>query len=188
MALPSLSSVKHCSLNYGIKYLSTVLFIKPFFENKAYIISTKLICVLHYMYTLYNLFCFVKISFQLFIKIMYYQYITSNLREFVYTVSYMYFALYVDIITFVLFCQNLFIKLLLKITYYSYITPNLSVFVFVHTVPYMCSVLICLNHNIYFVLSNLFIKRFLKNVVCLYQYITSNLRVFVYRTSYVCYV
>ena len=98
-----------------------------------YVISRK--CILDI-----NTICFFLSKFvsKLFLKIMYYQYITSNLRVFVYTVSYMYFALYVYIITFVLFCQNLFIKLLLKITYYSYITPNLSVFV--HTVPYMCSV------------------------------------------------
>jgi len=50
------------------------------------------------------------------------------------------FTLYVHIIIFVLFYHNLFIKLLLNIMYYWYITPNLRVFIFVHTVPYMCSV------------------------------------------------
>ena len=71
------------------------------------------------------------------------------LRVFVYTVSYMSFALYVYIITFVLFCQNSFIKLLLKnIVLLVYNPKPKSICICTHSAIYVFC-LICLNQNIF---------------------------------------
>ena len=78
----------------------------------------------------------------------------------------MYFALYVYIITFVLFLSKFVYKASLKnnvLIVYNH-KPK-CICICTHGAIYVFC-LICLNHNIYFVLSNLFIKWFLKNVVC----------------------
>ena len=106
-------------------------------------------CIIYIHFTI----CFVQSKFvsKLLLKIMYYQYITSNLRVFEYTVSYMCFALYVYIITFVLFCQHLFIKLLLKHNVLLVHNPKpKSICICTHSAIYVFC-LICLYHNIYFV-------------------------------------
>ena len=77
------------------------------------------------------------------------------------------FALYVYIITFVLFCQNLFIKLLLKNNVLFVYNPKTKcICICTHGAIYVFC-LICLNHNIYFVLSK-FVYKAVRQKCCMF--------------------